>query len=301
MPLTTQSTNTEAGKAIYGSIGELESNPDMLSCSIMTGFPPSDMAHTGPTVFTYSATQDAAEAAADSLYQAILEREGDFGVELLDPKRAVEKSIALAQIYQKPVILADIQDNAGAGGTSDTPWILEALVQQNAPKCALGLMFDPIAEEKAFAAGEGAEIRLGLGGKLTPGQAPFIGDFQVKRLFEGDFTASGPMFNGISTSLGKMANLRIKDVEVVVVSCRTQANDQSFFRQVGIEPVEMKILALKSSNHYRADFEGISSAIIPVEAPGAFNEDATKTPYRNLREGVRLMGLGPAFHRNDGN
>ena len=95
-----------------------------------------------------------------------------------------------------------------------------------------------------------------------------------------------------------MANLQIGNVEVVVVSRRTQANDQSFFRQVGIDPAGMKILVLKSSNHYRADFEGISSAIIPVSAPGAFFEDARKTPYRNLREGVRLMGLGPAFHRS---
>ena len=103
------------------------------------------------------------------------------------------------------------------------------------------------------------------------------------------------MFNGIPTSLGKMASLQIGNVEVVVVSRRTQANDQSFFKQVGIEPAEMKILVLKSSNDYRADFEGISSAIIPVNASGAFFEDARLTPYRNLREGVRLMGSGRRF------
>jgi microcystin degradation protein MlrC len=158
-------------------------------------------------------------------------------------------------------------------------------------------MYDPLAADAAHAAGEGARISLGLGGKLTPGQKPFNGTFLVKRLWQGNFMANGPMFNGVLTNLGKMANLQIGNVEVVVVSQRTQANDQSFFRQVGIEPSEMKILVLKSSNHYRADFESISSAIIPVEAPGAFTEDATKTPYRNLREGIRLMGLGPAFQR----
>jgi microcystin degradation protein MlrC len=297
MPLTTQSTNIEPCKSIYLMIGKLESDPEILSCTIMAGFPPAYMVNTGPTIFTYAITQEAADRAADSLYQAILAREGDFTVNLLNPDQAVEKAIELAKVNQRPVILADIQDNAGAGGTSDTPWILEALVKHNAPKTALGLMYDPKAAEEAHTAGEGVKISLGLGGKLTPGQVPFKDTFLVKRLWQGEFTANGPMFNGVLTNLEKMANLQIGNVEVVVVSQRTQANDQSFFRQVGIEPAEMKILVLKSSNHYRADFEALSSAIIPVEAPGAFNEDARKTPYRNLRGGIRLMGLGPAYHR----
>ena len=298
MPLTTQSTNTEPSRSIYAGITELERDPEIHSCTILAGFSPADMAHTGPTIFTYGATQTAADHAADRLFQSIMEREAEFSVSLLDPQQAVEKAIQLAKVNQKPVILADVQDNAGAGGTSDTPWILAELVRQNAPKTALGLMLDPAAAQAAHAAGEGAVITLSLGGKLTPGQQPFTASFLVKRLFEGEFTATGPMFNGITTTLGKMANLQVGNVEVVVVSRRTQANDRSYFRQVGIEPSEMKILVLKSSNHYRADFEAISSAIIPVDAPGAYTEDPSKTVYKNLREGVRLMGLGPSFHRS---
>jgi microcystin degradation protein MlrC len=297
MPLTTQSTNTEPCRSIYRNIDEIESEKKILSCSIIAGFPPADMAHTGPTLFAYGNTQESADEAVEKLFRAIMAREGEFTVDLLEANQAVKNAIELAKTNQKPVILADIQDNAGAGGTSDTPWILDALVKHNAPLSALGLMNDAAAADAAHAAGEGAMITIGLGGKLTPGQSPFTGTFLVKKLFDGEFTATGPMFNGIPTSLGKMANLQIGNVEVVVVSRRTQANDQSFFRQVGIEPAEMKILALKSSNHYRADFEHISSAIIPVDAPGAFFEDARLTPYQNLREGVRLMGLGPAFDR----
>jgi microcystin degradation protein MlrC len=297
MPPTKQSTDIEPCRSIYARIPELERNPAVISCSIISGFPPADMEHTGPTVFAYAASQEAADEAADALLGAILAREKDFSVDLLDPDQAVEKAIRLAKNKQLPVILADIQDNAGAGGTSDTPWILEALVRHHAPRTALGLMNDPEAAEAAHAAGEGATITLGLGGKLTPDQAPFNGTFQVKRLYEGEFIATGPMFNGVPTNLGKMANLQIGNVEVVVVSRRTQANDQSYFRQVGIEPADMKILVLKSLNHYRADFEPISSAIIPVDAPGAFFEDTHRTPYQNLREGVRLVGCGPEFHR----
>jgi microcystin degradation protein MlrC len=295
MPISTQSTNTEPCKSLYGLIDQVEGGADVLSATIMAGFPPADVSHCGPTVFAYGRTPQAAKRAADLLYEAILAREADFALDLLDPDQAVRRAIQLSRGAGKPVILADVQDNSGGGATSDTPWVLAALVRQQAESAALGLMYDPAAAEAAFAAGEGARISLGLGGKLTPGQQPFTAEFLVKRLFEGEFTATGPMLKGMPINLGKMANLQVGGVQVVVTSRRTQANDQSYFRQVGIEPAEMKILALKSSNHYRADFEPISSAILVVEAPGAIVEDPSKAAYRNLRPGVRLKGLGPIF------
>jgi microcystin degradation protein MlrC len=294
MSLTTQSTHTEPVRSLMQLVEKTEQKSGIVSASFLPGFAPADMAHTGPTALTYAYTQDSAEKAADEIYDAILAKEEEFDVSLLNPDQAVEKAIELAKKNSKPIVLADVQDNAGAGGTSDTPWILEALVKHNAPRTALGVVFDVEAAEIAHAAGEGARVTLGLGGKLTPGQKPFEGTFLVKKLFEGEFLATGPMFNGMPADLGKMANLQIGHVEVVVASSRTQANDQSYLKVLGIEPTEMQILVLKSSNHYRADFEPFAGEIIPVDAPGAFTEDARKTPYQNLRGGVRLGGMGPS-------
>jgi microcystin degradation protein MlrC len=105
------------------------------------------------------------------------------------------------------------------------------------------------------------------------------------------------MVNGRPIDLGKMAHLQIDDVHVIVSSVRMQALDQSQFRVVGIEPSKMNILALKSANHYRADFGPLASTIINVESPSAIIEDPSKIPYTQLREGVRLKGLGPVYHR----
>ena len=57
----------------------------------------------------------------------------------------------------------------------------------------------------------------------------------------------------------------------------------------------MKILVLKSTNHYRADFQPIASEIMVVTAPGAIMENLPEIPYTKLREGVRLGGKGPAY------
>ncbi len=207
---------------------------------------------------------------------------------MLTPDEAARQAIAKSARADKPVILADVQDNPGGGGTSDTVWILDALVRQNAQEAAIGLMYDPEAAAAAHAAGEGARINIGLGGKGMPGQQPYQAEFAVEKIAEGDFQMTGPMNRGLIGNLGKMAQLRIGGVRVVVVSGRTQANDQSYFRQVGIEPKDMKILVLKSTNHYRADFQPISSEIIVVDAPGAIIEDPAKIPYTRIRKGVRL-------------
>ncbi|MCL4560087.1 MAG: MlrC C-terminal domain-containing protein, partial [Chloroflexi bacterium] len=297
VPISAQSTNTEPCRSLYALIDEVEQDPRVISATIMAGFPPADIEDCGPSIFAYASTQQAADSAAHRLYEAYVRHEPDFKFGLLDPDAAVEKAIRLAEGSTKPILLADVQDNSGGGATSDTPWILEALVRHDAREAALALMFDPEAAAAAHAAGEGVEITLDLGGKLTPGQKPFHGTFRVEKLFNGPFVPTGPMVGGKTTSLGKMVQLKIGGVRVVVASRRTQANDQSYFRQVGIEPAKMKILVVKSANHYRADFEPISAAIIPVEAPGAIVEDPSKAVYRHLREGIRLKPLGPEFHR----
>ena len=74
---------------------------------------------------------------------------------------------------------------------------------------------------------------------------------------------------------------------------RVQAADQEMFRHVGIEPTQVPILALKSTVHFRADFQPIAETILVVQSPGAHVSDPVEMPYRHLRPGVRLRPQGP--------
>jgi len=294
MPGSTLSTNREPCKSLYATIDEVEKDKNIISASIMQGFVEADVEHMGPSVFAYGTTQEAAEKAANRLLQAALEREPQFTAELPNARQAVEMAIEYSRTEKRPVILADGQDNPGGGASSDTVWILEELIHQHAPDSAVALLYDPEAAAMAHAAGEGKEIELPLGGKLTPGHKPLFGKYTVVRLHEGDFICTGSMVGGMPVNLGKMAQLMIDNIRIVVASHRTQILDQTYMRIVGVEPSEMKILVLKSTNHYRADFEPISSHIIDVEAPSALINNPAKWTYKNLRDGVRLQGMGPA-------
>jgi microcystin degradation protein MlrC len=105
------------------------------------------------------------------------------------------------------------------------------------------------------------------------------------------------MFKGFRMTLGNMALLRSRaapGVRVVLASRKVQAADQEMFRHVGVEPVQERILALKSSVHFRADFEPMAKEVLVVKAPGPALADPTEFKWTRLRKGVRLRPLGPA-------
>ena len=83
--------------------------------------------------------------------------------------------------------------------------------------------------------------------------------------------------------------------EAALVGRKQQAADQAMLRHVGVEPTESKILALKSSVHFRADFQPIAEEILIVAAAGDNPVDNRALPYKHLRKGLRLMPLGEAF------
>jgi microcystin degradation protein MlrC len=297
MPATTQPTTREPAKSLYAALDKMEREPGVVSLTFMEGFNAVDLPDTGPSIFAYATTQEQADACADRLLQEMLDRETQFGVDMLPPDEAVDKALQMAAGTDKPIILVDVQDNAGGGSPSDTIWLLQALAEKQVRNAALGLIWDPQAAAIAHEAGEGARVRIALGGYTIIGQSPYEAEFTVVKLHDGDFIGTGPMVAGQTFNFGKMAQLKLDDIRIVVTSDRMQAQDRSFFRVVGVEPVEMDILVLKSANHYRADFELIAGGIINVDAPSAIIEDPSKIAYTRLREGVRLKGMGPAFKR----
>ena len=295
IPISWQCTNDQPTKGIYQKLAALESDA-VPTLSFAPGFPAADFPDCGATVFAYGMTQADADAAADNIAALIESHENDFDGRIYTPDEGVRHAMELATRASKPIVIADTQDNPGAGGDSDTTGMLRALVRNGATKAAIGVIVDPESAKAAHAAGQGATIRLALGGKSgIPGDAPFEATFVVEQLSDGQFIAPGPYFGGSRMNLGPSAALRIGGVRVVVGSRKAQLADQAMFRYVGIEPTEQSILVNKSSVHFRADFEPIAEKLIICAAPGAMPADTAALPWTRLRPGIRIKPNGPAF------
>lgn len=297
VPLTWQCTLIDPARSLYRQVADAE-RAGAASASFAFGFPPADISECGPAALAYAEDQATADRIAERLIAAVNEAEADFAGKVWQPDEAVAYAKARAMELKRPIILADTQDNPGAGGNSDTVGLLEALVRGHAEQAVFANLYDPKTAEVAHRAGAGAEITLGIGAwSGFKGSAPFHATFKVERLGDGNFAATGPFYRGNRMQLGQMALLKIGGVSIVVASRKQQAADQAMLRHLGIEPAQQRILALKSSVHFRADFQPIAGEILIVAAPGANPVDHRALQYRHLRDGLRLMPMGEAFVR----
>ena len=291
IPISWQCTSVEPCKSIYAHLASLE-NEAVPTLSFAPGFPAADFPDCGPVVVAYGKTQGDADKAADTICKLIADQESAFDGRIFAPDEGVVHAMALAATATKPIVIADTQDNPGAGGNGDTTGMLKALVSAGVERAALGVLIDPAAAEGAHNAGIGAEISLALGGwSGIPGDTPFEGTFVVEALSDGRTTGTGPFYKGARMALGPSACLRIGGVRIALASNKVQMADQALYRFVGIEPTQQAILVNKSSAHFRADFTPIASHILVAAAPGPMIADPADLPWKRLRASARLRPL----------
>jgi microcystin degradation protein MlrC len=292
IPPVWQCTTIEPARTLYAKLAASEAGP-VVSLSFAEGFPGSDIRDCGPAVIAYGERQEDAERAAAALCGLVEEREVDFAGHTFTPEGALAE--ALRRYDGRPVVLADTQDNPGAGGSSDTVGVLRTLIDSQVGGAAVAVFYDPAAAAAAHEAGVGSELELSLGAKPPSVETPVQGRFVVEALSDGNVTCKGPMLRGQTLRLGPTALLRIGGVRIVVASARIQPYDQEIFRHLGVEPASQRLLVLKSTVHFRNDFEAIASAVLIVDSPGVNVTDHRLLGYRRLRSDVRISPLGPTL------
>jgi microcystin degradation protein MlrC len=226
----------------------------------------------------------------------VLDAEPRYAGRLYSPTEGVREAMRRARSASRPVLLADTQDNPGAGGSADTIGLLQAMLDEHAENAVLGVLHDPNAARAAHASGADTTINIGIGAASGAwGEKPVVRPWRVERLGDGRMTCHGPMMTGWQLALGPMALLACGGVRVAVSTKKVQAMDQEPFRHVGIEPRAQRIVGLKSSVHFRADFEPIAETVLVIESPGAMIVDPVKLGFTRLRPGLRMRPLGPTF------
>jgi microcystin degradation protein MlrC len=294
IPINGMCTLLDPARSFYEQLEHLES--DGASLSFTPGFPAADFEECGPVIWGYGIDRQVLKESVSILYEKIVGEEDQWEVPFLLPDEAVLRAMALAENAQRPIVIADTQDNPGAGGDSNTTGMLKALIKHGATNAAVGLICDPAAVQSAIAAGIGGFVEISLGGQSgAPGDSPLQGRFEVLHLSDGRCRFSGPMMNGMEVDVGPVACLKIGGVKVAVSSGKCQMLDRNLYRLAGIQPEQMSVLVNKSSVHFRADFAPIAEQILVAKAPGPMTADPADIPWKRLREGIRLKPNGPSF------
>lgn len=284
-PLVAQRTTGDGPMAEVATLAaEISARPGVVAASVVPGFPYADTPDTGATVLV---TTDGDSAMAESCVEELAafwwerrDRFGRSGTPLADLERALA---TVTPQPERPVVLADCGDNPGAGAPGDATALLQWLIDRELRDVAVATIADGDAFAAAHAAGIGATVEIGVGGKLTPDSgSPVIARWEVAHLGDGVFRNQGPMGHGGATRLGRTATLRTGGVAVIVCEQRVQVLEPTVFRAAGIEPEGMRWLVVKSSVHYRAAFESIAAHIIDVETPGLSSSNLAALTYEHV-------------------
>lgn len=281
MMIPTTTTNHGIGQEINEICRQWEQRPGVLDCTLFHGFPYTDVPQVGVSVVAIAdGDPELARQAADDVARQVWERRERFLPHILSAEEAVRLALATEG---RPVVINDTSDNPGGGTPGDATHLLRAMLEAGLEEACFGFIYDPETAEQAHRAGVGATIDVRLGGKTDDLHgAPIEAQAYVKALTDGRFVQQSPMGRGARVDLGRMARLQIGGVDVLVSSVRTQTLDDEVFLLHGIDVRRYKIVALKSSQHFRAGFEPLAARIITADTPGLTTSNLKVFDYRRL-------------------
>ena len=189
-----------------------------------------------------------------------------------------------------PVVIADVWDNPGGGTAGDATVLLAELMARGATDVAVGTIWDPIAVQICFAAGEGAEIMLRFGAKsVAQTGEPIDKLVRVVKLVRN----AEMRFGASIAPFGDAALISFDGIEVILNSTRAQSFDPSLFSAMGIDPTTRKILLIKSTNHFYASFSRIAASIIYCSAGRPYPNTPATTNYRKAPRTIWPMVADP--------
>ena len=276
--LTTDGPAHDVQQLLYKLEG---AEKNLVQASFFQGFPYSDIKECGVSVVTMALDQETADRTALEIARYAWSRRKDFAVPIHSAAEAINLALAVPD-GPMPVVINESSDNTGGGTPGDGTYLLREMLERNLSGTAFGYIYDPEVAQLAAKAGIGARISCKLGGKMDNlhGEPIELKDAYVRCISDGVFVNQSPKGGGNTVRLGLAACLVVGNVDVVVASDRVQATDDGVFRMVGISKDLYKIVAVKSSQHFKAWWAERCRGMVPCETPGIQCADLTGFDFK---------------------
>jgi microcystin degradation protein MlrC len=261
----------------------LESRPGVLSVSLFPVQPWLDIAHTG---FSVVAVADGARRAAEvepvvrELCWKAWQSRRAFQANLLEVDDAIRRALALDG---GPVILSESADSTGSGSPGDGVTVLSRLLALGVRERCLVPVVDPPAVASAIAAGVGEEVTVAVGGRLDPRwSSPVTITGRVRMLSDGRFVGSDKKSRGTEWHRGRTAVIEAGAISVVVTERPAFTVDPAFYRSVGLEPGDTRIVVVKSPLQFRDGYDAFAKAMWVVDTPGPSTANLQRLTWTRL-------------------
>jgi len=273
-------TGIEPAKSLYGRLATLEHEEGILDASIMIGCAWTDTIRTSVSIIVcvedekYSSRGH--KCAAD-LAREIWDRRWEFApeVDTLGIGEAIEGAM---KAKERPVFISDSGDNVTAGGAGDMPIMLERLLKSGVTESVVAGIIDPEAVSICARAKRGSRVHLQIGGKLDKVNGCPLKVTGIVKHCDSEIAVIG-----------------VDGVEVILLSGRWQFMDAMGCHEVGINPLDRKIIVVKLGYLF-PEIRGIARRSIMALSPGFTSLDIGKLPYKHIMRPIFPLDKDFEFH-----
>ena len=192
---------------------------------------------------------------------------------------SVETAIEYALFSDgKPILLADLGDNIGAGSFGDCTHILSVIMSMGIEGFVTTICDPEAAKVKdvAFKRKIGGNSKWSGESVMLEGEVIFRSDGKYSLGKNNHFSA----MSGRVSDMGECIVVKAKGNIVLITSRPTPVGGPEIFEHTGIDLQEYKIVAIKGAAAFRAGFSSISKHVLEVDTPGVTTCDISRLPYK---------------------
>lgn len=253
-----------------------EGRDGVLSVSLGHGFPWGDVPESGAKLWVVTDNDPAqAQAVADLLGREFWALRDATLSTTVGVDAAIDQALALPE---GPAVLADVADNPGGGAPGDSTFILKRLLERGVGHAVLGAFWDLGAIQICKDAGVGSVVDLRVGGKCGPASGNPV-DLRVTVRAIVNEHGQSAMGNRAPFGVGVWVEAA-NDVHLLLCSVRSQVFGTDAFTGLGLSLADKRLIVVKSTQHFHAEFAPIAKAVIYVSTPGAITPDFAHIGYK---------------------
>ena len=268
-------TAVEPLQSLYAEIPRIAASEGLIDASIFVGMPWTDVQRAGMSVQVVAAdvsNADLARQEVERLARMLWDQRS--GLQFDVPTAQIDEAIQTAvEAPESTVFITDSGDNTTAGAAGDGTLVLQRLLAHEVPDAVLAGVVDPPAVAACVEAGVDAKVTLALGGKLDnvfSEPLEITGTVQFVAPEPADGTRRRPVV------------VKVGNVLLVILNTRRSFTAPAHFEEVGIDPLEHKIVVVKLGYLFQG-LRDISPRTIMALTPGFAYQVVENLPYEKIR------------------
>ena len=244
--------------------------PELLSGGMFLTQPWLDTPEHGCQTVAFYENDEDREALEKKCYE-ILNHIWNNRVEFFPRQPDIYEAIEMAKGMEPPAIVVDYGDTPPAGGSGDSTVTIKALLDVNdalaKPACVFVCDPDTLAKAREVGVGNMGRFRIGTTeGTAFNSRIPV--DAEVVLINDEPFMNLGRAQEGSLVLTGGRALLRNGNVNIIVCGLVCMTHDRNMLITMGLAPEEMGIVVQKSTQSFKAGWEGVMKSFIQADTPG---------------------------------